>query len=128
MNLRTTVILLVLAGLGGLTWWLGPKVAPRVGLTPKPINPAGAGSPDVLDRRLTRDTITRIEVRAGDEPVVLEKGATGDWALPGKWPLRKTEADELIGLITGLHSRFLVVPLPADGDLKPYGLDPAPKP
>src|SRR6266404_3993652 len=128
MNFRTTVVLILLAGIGAAVWFVGPRVASRVGLTSKPIDPAGQGSPAVLDAQLTRENVKRIEVQIGTEPVVLEKGAGNDWALPGKWPTRKTEAEELVALITGLHSRFLVVPIAADADLRPYGLDPSQKP
>ena len=128
MNFRTTIVLIVLAGLGAAVWVFGPLVAQRVGLAPKPVDPAGAGSPAVLDAQLSRNKVTRIEVQNGTEPVILEKGAAGDWALPGKWPTRKTEAEELVELVTGLHSRFLTVPIAGGADLKPYGLDASQKP
>ena len=40
------------------------------------------------------------------------------------------EAEELVDLISGLHSRFAVTPLTAESlsDLTPYGLDPSQKP
>ncbi|MFL5341295.1 MAG: DUF4340 domain-containing protein, partial [Gemmataceae bacterium] len=128
MNLRTTVVLIILAGIGAGVWLTSDWVAPRVGLVPKPIDPAGAGSPAVLDEQLTRDNVKRIEVQAGADPVVLERSAEGSWVLPGKWPTRRTEAEDLVALVTGLHSRFNVIPLPDGADLKPYGLDPAQKP
>jgi hypothetical protein len=123
MNLRTTIFLLILAAGGALAWWGLPKIAPQIGLVPRRVDPKGAGSLDVLDRQFTRDSVSRIEVDAGPEPVVLEKGQSGVWALPGQWPTRKQEAEELVSLITGLHSRFQLIPLTAAMDLKPYGLD-----
>ncbi|HLW64603.1 MAG TPA: DUF4340 domain-containing protein, partial [Gemmataceae bacterium] len=123
MNLRTTIFLLVLAAGGALAWWGAPKIAPHIGLVPRSVDPKGAGSLDVLDNQLTRDSISRIEIKAGSEPVVLEKTQSSVWALPGNWPTRKQEADELVNLIIDLHSRFQLIPLTAEMDLKPYGLD-----
>jgi hypothetical protein len=117
-----------LAAGGGALWYLAPKLSPILGLTPRHGESADAKSPDVLERQLARDKVRRLEVRAGGEPVILEKGASGTWALPGKWPTRKAEAEELVTLITSLHSRFQVVPLTAEMDLKPFGLDPSQKP
>src|SRR5262245_41990755 len=128
MNLRTTLVLLVVAALGGAAWYMLPEIAPRLGLSPRNGESASAGSPDVLENQLTRDKIRRIKVEANGDPIELEQTASGAWALPGKWPTRKAEAEELIALITGLHSRFRVIPLTADIDLKPYGLDPSQKP
>lgn len=130
MNLRTTIVLLVLIGLLAATWLVGPWVGRKVGLVRKPLDPAGAGSPTVLENELTRGTIQRIEVENGPEPVVLERGAGGDFTLPGKWATRKREADELVGLITDLRSRFYVLPLTAqtDEELQQYGLNQDAKP
>src|SRR5260221_6991421 len=111
MNLRTTVVLILLAAGGGLAWWLVPMALP------KPADPNGLGSPTVLDQKLAKENLRKIVVNTGPDKVVLEKGATGTWALPGKWPTRKAEADELVDLISGLHSRFAVVPLAAGADL-----------
>lgn len=130
MNLRTTLVLTLLLGLGALVWLAGPWAGRTVGVLPKPVDPAGAGSPLVLNQKLTRGTLQKIEVYNGGEPVVLERGGAGDWALPGKWPTRKREAEELVGLITNLHSRFYVVPFNAadEDELKTYGLHSSQKP
>jgi hypothetical protein len=128
MNLRITILLLVLVAGGGLVWWYGPRVAPRLGLVAPPVDPDGAGTPDVLNHQLAREKLRRIEVRAGAEPVILEKSASGVWALPGLWPTRTREAAELVELIASLHSRFQVIPLTAELELKPFGLAPEQKP
>ena len=80
MNLRTTIVLIILAGIGAGVWLSADWLAPRVGLAPKPIDPAGAGSPAVLDEQLARDNVKRIEVQGADQ-VVLERSADGSWVL-----------------------------------------------
>jgi hypothetical protein len=83
----------------------------------------------VLNDMLQPDKISKIEVHSGGEPVVLEKGPGQTWALPGKWPTRRSEADDLVNAITSLHSRFELVPLKGDSpDLHPFGLDESQKP
>ena len=124
MNLRTTIILLVLLVGGGAALWFGPELASTAGITPKPQDPNGAGSPGILKDELTRERMRAVEIRSGGENIVLEKGAGGVWALPGKWPTRKAEADELVDKLTSLNSRFDVVPLPGENpDLLTFGLD-----
>src|SRR5207244_7506474 len=56
----------------------------------------------------------------------LERGAGGEWTLPGKWPARKAEVDELVHLLTNLRSRFVPIPVRDPADLKSYGLDQPP--
>src|SRR3954465_6907060 len=96
MNLKTTILLLVLLALGGIGW-----VA--VGLL-NPVPPASK-TLRVLQKELRPEYLTRIEVVRGGRRVVLEKGADG-WALPGKWPVRKTEVEQLVETLTTLHMRF----------------------
>lgn len=124
MNLRTTLVLLALLVGGGVVLWFGRELASKAGLLPKADDPNGAGSPVVLNDMLQPDKISKIEVHSGGEPVVLEKGPGQTWALPGKWPTRRAEADELVNTITNLHSRFDLVSLQGDKpDLHPFGLD-----
>src|SRR5262249_21127910 len=48
--------------------------------------------------------------------------------LPGNWPVRRNEVEELVGTLAGLKSRFQPVPLDASGDLTPFGLAPGQDP
>ncbi len=129
MNLRTTLFLAVLLVGGGAALWFGPELASNAGLRPKPVNPDGAGSLRVLNQDLTRDRLRKIEVRLDRESVQLEKGAGGAWALPGNWPTRTAEAQQLVDLVANLHSRFQVVPLSGDkSNMVPFGLDSAQNP
>ena len=55
--------------------------------------------------RAPRETFDREDLKQGDRRVVLEKGADG-WSLPGKWPVRKPEVDQLVSVLSTLRSRF----------------------
>src|SRR5919201_3541101 len=121
MNLKTTLVLLVLAAAGGVLFWLGPAVVWPVAAPQPPA--AGGATLTVLQDELTPENLTRIEVRRGDRTVVLERAPGGAWSLPGKWPARQPEAQELANLLTGLRSRFAPIPVANDDELKPYGLD-----
>ena len=96
MNLKTTIVLLALILLGALGW-LAVGLLNRV--------PPSSETLVVLEKELTPDKLTRIEVVRGDRRVVLEKGTEG-WSLPGKWPVRKPEVDRLVDLLTNLRMRF----------------------
>ena len=65
----------------------------------------------------------RIEIGQADQRLVLERGNDNEWTLPGKWPTRRREVAELVGLLTGLRTRFAPMPL-AGEDLKPFGSTP----
>jgi hypothetical protein len=119
MNLRTTLVLLVLVAAGPALFWFGGPLGTRLGLTSPPSDAVGAGTLEVLDKGLSAAALTRIEVQKGERHVVLERSG-GEWTLPGKWPARKAEVEELVAQLSSLHSRFLPIPL---GDPAEYGLD-----
>lgn len=114
MNWKTTLVLAVLAAAGGASWYF---------LAPGATEQTTSVTLAVLDKELTRDRLTRIEIQRPDGSVVLEKGAGGEWSLPGKWPVRRKEVEELLDTLTGLRSRFVPEPLGSPPDLKRYGLD-----
>src|SRR6516165_1144343 len=107
MNLKTTLILLVLAA-GAVVLFLGTP-ARWLGLAHDAPDPTGQGTLGVLENQLTSDAITRIEIkpRGAEQTVILERGAGGVWTAPGQWPTRKPEVDQLVSLLCGLRSRFL---------------------
>lgn len=120
MNFRTTLVLVVLAVAGAVVFWL----TPWTGLLPgRATEGRGAGSLAVLETELTPDQMQRIDVQAGDQHVVLERGPGGVWSLPGGWPIRKAETEELVGLLGRLRSRFEPVPVAEPPDLAPFGLE-----
>jgi hypothetical protein len=48
MNLKSTLVLIVLLIGGAVLAWYGPAVAPRLGLAPEELDKAGAGTLDIL--------------------------------------------------------------------------------
>jgi len=111
MNFRTTLLLFILVGAGGLGWWLSVK-------NEKPPT-TDAGINNGLNQELLPDKLTKIEVRHAGKQLVLERPSGGEWSLPGKWPTRKQAVDELINVVAGLSAtRF--TPLEPNPD---YGLD-----
>ncbi|MFL5243110.1 MAG: DUF4340 domain-containing protein [Gemmataceae bacterium] len=125
MNLRSTVVLFVLLAGGAVLAWYGPAMAPRLGLAPEKLDTTGAGTLNILENELTPAKVTRIEVRGEGQPVTLERSGS-EWSLPGKWPTRKPEVEELVRVLTSLRSRFVPIPVPTSpdpSDLAPYGLD-----
>jgi hypothetical protein len=123
MNLRTTLLLLVLAA-GGAAYWFRDAVSARLGYTA-----TAADTPDTLYilRRIRPDSITRVEVNSdGKKLELVREGKT--WSLPGGWPTRGPEVQELVDLLTGLDSRFEPIRISGDTDLTPYGLAASQKP
>src|SRR5216683_1854715 len=123
MNLKTTLVLLVLAA-GACVLFLGTP-AKWLGLAHEAPDPAGKGTLDLLENQLTAEAITRIEIkpRGAEHPVVLERGADGKWTAPGKWPTRKPEVEQLVSVLSNLRSRFVPEPLDDEHPAKDFGLD-----
>ena len=113
MNLKTTLVLVVLGGGCAALFWKGAEWLPKVGLAPPPTPPVQSATADAL-AALKPDAVTRIVVRApGNAPVELDRpDKGGPLALAGSWPVRELERDELVRSVCGLASRF--VPAPAD--------------
>jgi hypothetical protein len=112
MNLKTTVTLLVLVAVGGIGWLVYGMLQPAQHTDQAMTVVAGQLSPE---------EITRIEVVHGDRHVVLKR-AGKEWSLPGRWPVRERNVQELIDTLTSLHSRFAPIALGDSPDLKRYGL------
>ena len=128
MHLKTTLFLLILLLLGMVLFVLGPALAPLVStwldLGPRPVKVSNSGTLGILEEDLQAENLTRIELRHGDHQVILERNASNsDWNMPGNWPTRKPEVEELIRLLTGLHSRFDPIALGDPPDLEKFGLD-----
>lgn len=112
MNYRTTVLLLLLLGLGVAAYEFAPRIKPYLPWTQAEKAVADEGSLQILKNDLTPEKLTRIEIQSRGNQVTLEKSAGGEWNLPGQWPTRKPETEELVRLLTHLSSRF--APLPVD--------------
>jgi hypothetical protein len=122
MNLRTTLLLLLLTAGGATAFVFQNDIASRFGTTASATT--STETTGVLNA-ISPDKFTRIEVSNNRQQVVLERQGKG-WTLPGGWPARVPEVRDLIGVLTGLHSRF--VPVKLGDDLKAFGIDESQKP
>lgn len=128
MNLKTTIALLILAAGVGVLVWKGSDLAPRVGLAPTPTQPAEGASAKALDD-IRPGELTAVTIRVpGDRPVEFTAEPGKPLGLPGNWPARRNEVEELVATLSGLKSRFQPVNLGVDKDLKDCGLTPGQKP
>ena len=111
MNLKTTLVLAALLVAGGASW-----------LTYNRLRPADlpAQAVSILGADATPEKVQKVEITRGEPRIVLERSG-GEWTLPGKWPVRAPEADQLVSLLTTLRSRFAPISV-GDADLKKYGL------
>jgi Domain of unknown function (DUF4340) len=114
MNLKTTIFLIALLGAGAGVWfWFETRQT----------GDAASPTATFLEQSLVANKITRIEATRGKESrFILEKTGAA-WYLPGTWPARPQETEQLIATLTSLRTRFSPTPLPSGADLKPYGLD-----
>ena len=129
MNLKSTIALAILAlAVGGLVW-KGDSLAPRAGLAPQPSPPAKGKSANIVGQ-LTRENIAGIAISVpGSPPLDFISGGPGlPLSLPGNWPIRQNEVEELVAALTRLTSRFEPIPINEGDDLKPYGLAAAQQP
>jgi hypothetical protein len=110
MNFKTTLVLLVLAVAGGTLYWLDSPQTPWTVLSSNPVQPSDSGSLQTLSE-LSTAKLEQVQILHGGNELVLSLNPSDEWTLPGKWPARKPEVSELIGLLRNLHTRF--APLPA---------------
>jgi hypothetical protein len=85
MNLKTTIVLILLAAGAAALFWKGPEFGPRLGLAPRP--------PEVTDRgttgelaQLKADDIIQISVQVGGRDLIdgLLELTGGKWHQQGK--------------------------------------------
>src|SRR4051812_26994616 len=111
MNLRTTFLLLVLTGAAGAAFYFQDKLTAQFGLTTLPV---GAGSPtlEVIEasQSFRPEALQRIEVSHYCRHVELVRSGKA-WSLPGGWPVRGSEAQELVDVVAGLTTRFAPIPV-----------------
>jgi hypothetical protein len=122
MNLKTTLALLVLVAAGIWLLWTNPPLPPALDPLPQPPAVSDAGTRAVL-AELRPEDITRIEVRRSAGTTVLERKESG-WQLPGSWPPRAHEVNELVQTLGSLRSRFEPEPLTEEKTAASYGLAP----
>jgi hypothetical protein len=129
MNGKTTLALVLVACLAGVWLWKGDEWGPKIGLKPAHAETSPSPAAAILDS-LSPTTLSRVEVvfPSGD-PLVLERtGIDPNWKLPGNWPPRKPEVEELVEVLGNLRTRFQATPLTEEADLTRCGLAPDQKP
>lgn len=113
MNLKTTIFLIALAGAGVGTWlWLDSRQ------TEEPTSSTLA----FFEQSFAPEKVTRVEAVRGKETLYTLERVGGDWMLPGKWPCRQLEADQIVEMLCGLRSRYVPILLSDKTDLRLYGL------
>src|SRR5947209_4857290 len=73
MNLKTTLVLLVLTAAGAAWFYSSPSLPSWLGTTPG-TGAAPSGTLAVLENDLKPDALKRVEIRRADGPIILEKG------------------------------------------------------
>ena len=129
MNLKTTIALLILGAGCATLFWKGPSLAPKLGLGPEPVAVSKEGAePAILSAPI--DQISRVDIEVpGQRPLVLKSAAAGQaLELPGDWPIRRYEVDELLATLRDLKSRYFPIPVDDKTDLSVYGLSSDQKP
>jgi hypothetical protein len=122
MNYRTTFLLLLFVALAGAGYYFGPKFVPGLPWASTGAAEATDSSERILGQELTESKLSRISVHSTTSDLTLEKGPGGEWSLQGKWPVRKSETNELVRILSHLKSRF--EPIKADQtELDHLGLD-----
>ena len=129
MNGKSTLILVLLAGAAALWFFKADAWGPHIGIRPTNPEPVRSEAIGTLEA-LSPERITKVEVTyPNGDPLVLERAATDSgWRLPGNWPLRRSEVEELVETLGTLRTRFYSIPLAEGMDLAPYGLAPNQKP
>lgn len=129
MNSKSTLALVLLAGAAGAWLWKSDEWGPKIGLKPSHAEPPLSQAASILNS-LTPASLTRVEVIfPSSDPLILERPSTDSgWKMPGNWPLRKPEVEELVDLLGNLRTRFQAIPILETTDLPKYGLAPDQKP
>src|SRR5277367_2591858 len=102
MNLKTTILLIILtaAGAGGWFW-----------LASRQLEEPTSSTLTFLEQALEPSKITRIEAVRGKETLYTLEKTGKDWVLPGKWPCRQQEADQIVELLCHLRTRYTPITL-----------------
>jgi hypothetical protein len=129
MNWKSTTALLLLAGAAGAWFFLGDTWKPRLGIGTAHTEPPASSANRALDM-LTPDDITFIKVVfPSGEPLTVERAdAKSPWKMPGNWPPRFPEVQELARTLGTLRSRFHPEVVGGEPNLSQYGLAPEQKP
>jgi Domain of unknown function (DUF4340) len=115
MSWRTTLVLVALTVAGAGVWWVGPRLPSWLNPSPSTPPQTDAGTIAVFSDKLEPENLRLIQIsdRQGRVLVKLTRDQ-GHWSLPGGWPVRTREVDDLVRRLGSLHSRFDPFPLSED--------------
>jgi hypothetical protein len=127
MNVKMTVVLSVLVVGGALAWVAFALFQPAAADTPPTLlaeDVRTALEASLEEPAPKSDKLVTIEVKYGKNVVDLTRkaGAT-EWTMPGNWPTRSDEVNQLVRLLTGLKSRFVAISIPNEQKAEEYGVD-----
>ena len=106
MNYRTTIVLLLILGLGVAGYFFCPGLRPAHSQAEQARRSDDQGSLRVLADDLITDKLSRIAIKSATNQVVLERSPGGEWSLPGQWPAAQTGNGR-----AGQHADALALPL-----------------
>ena len=89
MNLKTTFLLIIIAAVGAGAWY---------GIATRHIEEPASSTITFFEQSLTPARITRVEAVRGKEKLLTLEKIGNDWVLPGKWPCRQQEAEQMVAL------------------------------
>ncbi len=129
MNTKSTLALVLLAAAAGVWFFMGDELAPKLGMRPTQPEPAKSEAAVALDA-LAPAAITAITVNfpSGDPLKLSRESADSAWKLPGNWPPRVGEVEDLVKALGSLHARFHPQALGESPDLSQFGLAPGQNP
>src|SRR5687768_4827804 len=103
MNLRTTLVLIALAVVGGMVWWVGPKLPPALDPRPAEEPAPDRGTISVLEKEFVLDNVKGVEVRRGDVTLLAFEKKGDGWVMPGGWRVRDAEVNALVNRLSSLR-------------------------
>lgn len=116
MKITTTLLLLLLAAGGSALYWKSRGDAPATAPSEAPL----------LDVKAAKVESLKVVNAAGTLELKAAEGKGLE--LPGNWPVRGPERQELLDAVTNLKSQFQPIPVDDKTDMKDYGLAESQKP
>ncbi len=129
MNWKSTIALVLLAGAAGAWFFQGDAWKPKLGLGPVHSEPTPSVAARSIDSLAPADiTSIKVTFAAGDPLEINRADAKSPWKMPGNWPPRVPEVEELARTLGTLRARFHPEQLGEKPDLDKFGLAPNQKP
>ncbi|MCE9565343.1 MAG: DUF4340 domain-containing protein [Planctomycetes bacterium] len=129
MNWKSTITLVLLASAAGAWFFMGDAWKPKLGLGPVHTEPTLSAAGKVVDSLVPQDiTSIKVTFASGDPLEVKRVNPCSPWTMPGNWPPRVPEVQELARTLGTIRTRFHPEVLGETPDLAKYGLAPDQKP